>query len=405
MVDSRVTGQDPRASLRDLRAMIDAISDHEIITLDVDGNIASWNRHAQELKGYTAEEVLGRSVAMFYTEDDRASGLVGRELAAALETGRSEFEGWRVRKGGEKFWANVVLAPIRADHGELSGFVKITRQVADDRSTDRLFRGLLESAPDGMVIVDSDGRMVLVNRQTEDLFGFAREELVGEAVEILVPERFRARHPTHRDGFFAHPRARSMGANLDLFGLRRDGSEFPVEISLSPLETDRGLLVSAAIRDVTKRREQERRIRLQRDSILELSTPVLQVWDKVLVLPVIGSLDSNRAARLTENLLNKIGESQSEIIIVDISGVPAIDTQVAQHLLRTMQAAMLMGAMSIISGVRAETAQAMVHLGIELNRIECRNTLRDALQLALQLVGERAGAATAAAAAVGGVPA
>ena len=183
-----------------------------------------------------------------------------------------------------------------------------------------------------------------------------------------------------------------------MVSVRRDGSELPVEISLAPLETaDSGTLVVAAIRDVTERREQAERLRRQRDEIMELSTPVIQVWDKVLALPIIGTLDSSRAARLTEGLLEKIAELQAEVIILDISGVPTVDTLVAQHLLKTVQAATLMGAESIISGVRPETAQAIVHLGIDLGRLRSRNTLRDALQLALLIIRDRSSAAGEAA--------
>ena len=129
------------------------------------------------------------------------------------------------------------------------------------RRSEMYFRGLLESAPDGMAIIDSEGRLELVNRETERLFGYERAELIGKKIETLVPERYRKYHVGHRKDFIDDPRVRPMGVGLELFGLRKDGSEFPVEISLSPMHTQQGTVVTAAIRDVSERKKAEAEIK------------------------------------------------------------------------------------------------------------------------------------------------
>jgi two-component system sensor histidine kinase DevS len=253
-LSAALLNKDLRQRLCDVDAMVDAITDYAIVQLDANGNVVRWCPGAQALMGYAAADVLDRPVSMFYTEEDRAAGLPERELAVARESGRLEFEGWRTRCKGERFRAGVVLSPIRHDTDAITGFTMVFRDVtAEHQRAENMFVSLLESAPDAMVIVGSDGRILLANAQTDRMFGYPRQELIGSEVEMLMPPSHRGAHQDRRTTFFADPRPRQMGVGLQLWGMHRCGAAFPVEVSLSPLRTDQGVLVSAAIRDMTER--------------------------------------------------------------------------------------------------------------------------------------------------------
>lgn len=379
------------------RQMIDSITDYEVIMLDDKGLVRTWHAGAQALTQYTADEIIGQSVTTFYEEGDVVAGLVDVELRTATEEGRFETEGWRVRKDGSRFWASVVLTPIRGDGTEAQGYVKVARDLTARREQELALRSaeqMINSIADYEIIrLDRDGIIRSWNRSAQKLKQYTADEVLGHHVSMFYIEEDLRVGLADRELATA---AREGRFETEGWRVRKDGSRFWANVILSPIHSANAnagaeLLGFVKIsRDLTERREQERLMQRQRDEILELSTPVIQVWDKVLVLPIIGTLDSLRASRLTEALLERIAMEEAEVVILDISGVPAIDTDVAQHLLKTVEAARLMGTVSVLSGVRPETAQAIVHLGIALGSLRSCNNLKDALQLALRLVGSDA---------------
>jgi PAS domain S-box-containing protein len=282
----------------DLRLLISNVRDYAIILLDSEGSIATWTKAAEQIKGYRADEIIGKHISVFYPPEDVKAGKPEHELRIAAAEGRFEDEGWRVRKDGSRFWANVVVTPLRDESGRLRGFGKITRDLSERKRLDEEVRR-------------------------------ARTELE-ERVKDRTAE------------------------------LARSNDALKAEL--------------------TGRRQAEEAIRA-------LSTPVLPVRERLLILPLIGVVDSTRALQLTEQLLGSIRTYRAKAVVIDITGVPIVDSRVANHLLQTVEAARLMGAVVIVTGISPEIAQTLVRIGIDLSRLTTRTDLMGGLEEAERMLG------------------
>ena len=248
--------------------LVENARDYAIFMMDTSGRVISWNPGAERLKGYRADEIIGRSFSLFYAPEDVVLGKPDEALRAAAAQGRFESEGWRIRKDGSRFWADAVITSIQDGRGTLSGFVKITRDFTERKKaeealkhSEQQMRSLFEFSPDAIITSNPEGKITEVNARMESLFGYKRAELLGQSIEILVPERFRHMHLGYRNDYTAHARTRPMGAGLELYGLRKDGSEFPIDIMLAPVDTPDGRLILSTIRDLSEKKKAEERIR------------------------------------------------------------------------------------------------------------------------------------------------
>lgn len=249
-----------------MRLLVDNVTDYSIILLDPKGTVLTWSPAAERLKGWKSDEIIGQSVSVFYPQEEVRHAKPQTELKIAADTGRFEDEGWRVRKDGSRFWANVVITALRDKAGRLLGYGKVTR-------------------------------------------------------------------------------------------------------------------------DLTERKNAEEKIKKQAQEIMEMAAvPVVQVWQGVVLVPLIGTLDSTRTQQLMERLLQRVTETQSSVAVIDITGVPTIDTQTAQHLIETISAVRLLGADVILTGVRPSIAQTLVHLSIDLANVITRSSLSAGLVRALEIL-------------------
>jgi PAS domain S-box-containing protein len=242
------------------RMLLDGVQDYAIFMLDPRGRVVSWNAGAEHIKGYAAEEIIGRNFSCFFPAGDIERGKPEELLRMAAASGRHEEQGMRVRKDGSRFLENATFTALRDARGNLRGFSEISRDLSESKESGARYRGLLEAAPDAMVVVNQGGEIVLLNVQAEKQFGYRRDELVGQKVKNIIPEGFAERLIADGTRSAADALAQQIGTGIELSARRKDGSEFPIEIMLSPLESTEGTLVTAAIRNISVRKDAEKHL-------------------------------------------------------------------------------------------------------------------------------------------------
>jgi PAS domain S-box-containing protein len=237
--------------------LLDGIRDYAIFMMDVQGLVVSWNTGAERIKGYKAEEIIGQNFSCFFPQAEINLGKPEEILRLTAVNGRYEELGMRVRKDGSQFLARITFTALHNSNGNLRGFSEFSHDLSESKESEARYRGLLEAAPDAMVVVNQDGEIVLLNVQAEKQFGYRRDELVGQQVKNIIPEGFAERLIADDLRSAADALAQQIGTGIELSARRKDGSEFPIEIMLSPLENSEGILVTTAIRDISVRKAAE----------------------------------------------------------------------------------------------------------------------------------------------------
>jgi len=402
------SSRSPR-TVEQLTAIIDSVPT-AIIMVDARGFIALANAQAERLFGYTRAELLGEMVDMLVPNRFRAghpelrSRFAGDPMARPMGAGRDLFG---LRKNGTEFPIEIGLNPIRTDEGTF--VVSAIVDISDRKRLEARFRATVESAPTAILMTDQAGSIVLVNAELERLFGYERDELLRRKIEVLIPERYRAVHPGLRTQFFGAPEARRMGAGRSLHGLRKDGSEFPVEIGLNPVTTDDGIFVLSAIVDISEREQtkalgravealERSNVELQRFAYVashDLQTPMRNVSSFVQLLAAAYAEKLDDQGR---DWIRRIDESmkQLQVLVRDLMEYSRVDShsgrfelirfrEVVDHALSLLAVSMkesgarvVCGELPEITGDRSQLVQLMLNLignalkyrGLEPPRIE-----------------------------------
>jgi two-component system, sporulation sensor kinase E len=247
----------------------------------LDGAILLINQAFPKLTGFSREELLRMNARDLIPEQHKEQR--DRVVTQVIQTGEPvEYEINYLRKDGSQVPVSITVFVVKGDDGKPTGLAAIVRNLTERKQMEGQFRLVVESSPNGMLMVDESGAILLVNRQIEQLFGYERTELIGQPVEMLVPQRMRSHHAGDRAQFFAHSESRAMGKGRDLYGVRKDGQEFPLEIGLNPIHTPNGMRVLGSVVDISERKRAEQTLHKERDfidAVLETAGALVVVLD------------------------------------------------------------------------------------------------------------------------------
>jgi PAS domain S-box-containing protein len=320
------------------RTLIQGIRDHAILMLGPRGEIVSWNPGAERMTGCAFEDIVGHEYSSLFPPEDVERGRLEEILRLAAENGLHEEQGTLVHKDGSRFMVRSTFTALRDESGNLRGFSVTSLDLSESIESGTKYRGLLEAAPDAMIVVNPSGEIVLLNLQAEKQFGYRRDELLGQQVKNIIPEGFAERLIADGLRSAEDARAQQIGAGIELTARRKDGSEFPIEIMLSPLESAEGVLVTAAIRNISVRRDAEQHLAQMEGryrGLLEAAPDAMVVVNPkgeivLLNLQAEKQFGYRRDELLGQQVKNIIPQGFAERLIAD--GLRSADDALAQQI-------------------------------------------------------------------------
>ena len=266
-VDARPVAQEEQQ----FRLLVQGVQDYAIFMLDPDGHVVSWTIGAEQIKGYRAAEAIGLHCSAFYIPEEIKSGEPQKHLELAARHGRYLIEGWRVRKDGTRFWAEVLTSALRDPDGRLRGFAKIVRDVTQRqdeqrvleqaaRDRDAQIRAILDTAVDAIITIDDRGRIESFNRAAQKMFGYRPGEVIGRNVNVLMPDPYQSEHDSYLGNYLRTGRARIIGIGREVVAMKKDGTTFPIDLAVSEVKLGTRRTFTGIIRDITDRKRLEKEI-------------------------------------------------------------------------------------------------------------------------------------------------